>query len=132
MLQLNNIIYGNHISRHKEQYNIMKRWNFLPHDPAKSNKLAEESGLPFVLADILSARGIDAAHLESMFPNNAGLSDPFLLADMDKAVQRIQEAVEAFEKIAVYGGKKPRLRNRNRPGELLTLNMRRRFGLLYT
>lgn len=103
MLQLNNIIYGNHISRHKEQYNIMKRWNFLPHDPAKSNKLAEESGLPFVLADILSARGIDAAHLESMFPNNAGLSDPFLLADMDKAVQRIQEAVEAFEKIAVYG-----------------------------
>ncbi len=81
----------------------MKRWNFLPHDQANTNKLAEESGLPLVLAGILSARGIDAARLESMFPGNAGLSDPFLLADMDKAVQRIQDAIEAFEKIAVYG-----------------------------
>ena len=55
-----------------------------------------------IFEQILKQRGID--DVESFVsPKYEDLADPFLLADMDKAVKRIQKAHKAGETLAVYG-----------------------------
>lgn len=59
---------------------------------------------PF-LAELLWQRGIQTKTAAEAFlaPNTAQLHDPYLLNDMQKAVDRIQEAVFSAEKIVIYG-----------------------------
>src|SRR3989344_4403714 len=60
---------------------------------------------PPLLADLLKNRGIKTAEEAERFLSpdyTRDLHDPFFLPDMEKAVVRIFEAVEAREKIAVY------------------------------
>ncbi len=62
-------------------------------------------GLPAWLSDLLTARGIDTPEKAEAFlhPEKSGLSDPFLLHDMDKAVGLIQKAKENHVRTVVYG-----------------------------
>lgn len=82
----------------------IKRWRVLQHDDSAAAKFAEETGIPRLLAVLLQTRGIaDGAAAEDFFSGEPALSDPFAMADMEKAVERINRAVDNFEKIAVYG-----------------------------
>ena len=56
-------------------------------------------------AAMLIRRGLigDAAIEAFLHPEKTGLPDPFSLADMDRAVMRIKRAIEADERICVYG-----------------------------
>jgi single-stranded-DNA-specific exonuclease len=66
--------------------------------------LAEESGLPWVLCAVLAARGAcTPEEMHKRLRTDSPLESPFMLADMDKAVNRILEAIEDGERIAVYG-----------------------------
>lgn len=57
-----------------------------------------------IVKQILAARGIPAHAVESFLnPNYDSKHDPFLLPDMDKAVQRLVQAHEAQEKVLIYG-----------------------------
>ncbi|MEX0748420.1 MAG: single-stranded-DNA-specific exonuclease RecJ [Candidatus Saccharimonadales bacterium] len=58
-----------------------------------------------LVADILVQRGITDAAAQARFlqPAYTDLHDPFLLADMATAVERIQQAIEKEESIVVYG-----------------------------
>jgi single-stranded-DNA-specific exonuclease len=60
--------------------------------------------LPFVSAGVLSARGINSIEdaIEHL-SNDLALSDPFLMVDMDKAVNRIIQAISKNEKIVIFG-----------------------------
>ena len=82
----------------------IKRWT-LPEVPAEQvSGLVEQTGLPPLVCRVLCARGYGTKdEYDSFFSDRAELDDPFLLKDMDRAVQRIHEAVEAGERIAVYG-----------------------------
>jgi single-stranded-DNA-specific exonuclease len=62
-------------------------------------------GLPPVVEAILATRGIGTAAEREAFlnPKLGGLSDPFLLPDMAAAVERVFAAVDAHEKVALYG-----------------------------
>jgi single-stranded-DNA-specific exonuclease len=65
-----------------------------------------ENGHQDIIAQILDRRGYkDAAAIDAFLnPNYAEhLHDPYLLTDMEEAVVRIQEAVNAKENIVVYG-----------------------------
>lgn len=67
-------------------------------------RLAEEEELPFFLAMLLSIRGFDDhSQVQALLTEEGSFSDPFLMADMEKAAERIQQAIADFEKIAVYG-----------------------------
>jgi single-stranded DNA-specific DHH superfamily exonuclease len=49
---------------------------------------------------LLTARGIDNELAMSKFlSNSVELSDPYLLSDMDRAVARIEDAIDYGEKI---------------------------------
>ena len=58
-----------------------------------------------VLANLLVQRGIDTVEKVKKFfnPQLQDLHDPFLMKDMERAVKRVEEAVERGEKIMVYG-----------------------------
>ena len=85
---------------------IERRWVVKPQgDPATVAELAAALGVSPVLANLLVQRGIANADAARAFfnPQLADLHDPFLMKDMERAVERIERAVRDGEKIMVYG-----------------------------
>ncbi len=76
-----------------------------PVKPEKASQLAAELGIDRVLADLLVQRGIETFDQARSFfrPRLEDLHDPFLMTDMDKAVERLHKAITGGEKILVYG-----------------------------
>ncbi len=74
-------------------------------DLATTKKLADELSINTKLASILVQRGITTFDEAKHFfrPSLDDLYDPFLMKDMDKAVTRIQTAIEKNEQILIYG-----------------------------
>ena len=84
------------------------KWNYQPITPEQaetSQTLAQELGISPILGQLLVQRGITkAADAKKFFrPQLPDLHDPFLMKDMDKAVERVERAVRNREKIMVYG-----------------------------
>ena len=81
-----------------------KYWRISSFDKKRVAELAYEYGYDELAVFLLAARGItEPEDIDEFLNNETELSDPFLLADMDKAVNRIRKAVDDFERIAVYG-----------------------------
>lgn len=78
---------------------MYKAWEICGENPAAEKKLIER-GLTPLAARVLAGRGV-----ENLDPalETKNLSDPFLMADMGKAAERIFEAVGKGEKIWVWG-----------------------------
>ena len=76
-----------------------------PGDPEKVGRLATELGVDRVLAELLVQRGVETFEQARRFfrPSLDDLHDPFLMKDMDKAVERLHEAITKGQKILVYG-----------------------------
>lgn len=74
-------------------------------DETVVNTLAAGLKIDKVLANLLVQRGIKTYDEARDFfrPSLESLHDPFLMKDMDKAVQRLGEAIRNNEKILVYG-----------------------------
>ena len=81
-------------------------WQFAPQvEDADFTKIAKKAGLGPEAARLLFSRGIKDEDSLSRFlaPSLVDLHDPYLLQDMDKAVNRIRRAIEQGEFILVYG-----------------------------
>ncbi len=72
---------------------------------AAVREIAEKLKIKHLTAKLLYNRGYTSAEAAESFIKNGNISfhDPFLLADMDKAVDRILGALEKNEKIVIYG-----------------------------
>lgn len=82
----------------------MKQWNVAKLNKMVAMAIAKKYELPMLLSMLLAIRGIISENDISDFLNNeTTLRDPFEIKDMDKAVERIQNAVDNFEKICIYG-----------------------------
>ncbi len=82
-----------------------KRWNILSCDENKKNTLQQTLKVHPVVCKILVQRGIETFEQAKDFfrPSLTDLHDPWLMKDMDKAVERIVTAVNSNEKILVFG-----------------------------
>ena len=83
-------------------------WNYLPITPEMteaSQQLAQELGINPILARLLLERGVSSAAEAKKFfrPQLPDLHDPFLMKDMDVAVERLNKAMGKKERILVYG-----------------------------
>ena len=79
-------------------------WQLPDTDETTVADLAAALGVPRLLAQVLAARGLDEPEKAAAFlSEDAPLSDPFLLKDMDKAAARILKAVEREEPIVIFG-----------------------------
>lgn len=85
---------------------MMERWVLAEPPPAESiQSLVREFQLTPTLAGILVRRGFSSPETVNAFlcPRLGALSDPFLLPDMGKAVERILAAVDGGERMVFYG-----------------------------
>ncbi|MFH1295895.1 MAG: single-stranded-DNA-specific exonuclease RecJ [Bacteroidota bacterium] len=85
---------------------MKKRWIIKEHgDESIVGQLSRELSIDQHLANLLVQRGIHTFDQAKAFfrPHLEGLHDPFLMKDMDKAINRIEEALQKREKILVYG-----------------------------
>jgi single-stranded-DNA-specific exonuclease len=82
-----------------------KRWHIKTSDHEKAKTLAETLKIHPVLCNILVQRGIQTYEQAKHFfrPQLSDLHDPWLMKDMDKAVERIVQAFSQEEKILVFG-----------------------------
>ncbi len=76
-----------------------------PADPENVARLSAELGIDPVLASLLINRGVRTFEEARSFfrPDLSALHDPFLMKDMDKAVARLERAIDGREKVLVYG-----------------------------
>lgn len=85
---------------------VKKRWKFkeIP-DDSIINNLMDVLKVSKPLAILLAQRGINSIDEAKNFfrPEISSLHDPYLMMDMEKAVQRIISAIDKNEKILVYG-----------------------------
>ena len=84
------------------------KWNYQPITPEQaetSQTLAQELGISPILGQLLVQRGITkAADAKKFFrPQLPDLHDPFLMKDMDIAVERLNRAMGKKERILIYG-----------------------------
>ena len=82
------------------------RWKLKPEtDPQITSKLANELGVEYTIAKILVQRGIQSFDEAKAFfrPSLEDLHDPYLMKDMDNAVERIEQAFSNNENILIYG-----------------------------
>lgn len=72
---------------------------------ATVDNLEKELGISRILATLLAQQGINSTEQAKKFfePSMEEIHDPTLLHDMDKAVERIEQAVEKQEQITIYG-----------------------------
>ena len=85
---------------------IQKRWVVRPSGEKEVvERLATHLRMSPVLTNLLVQRGIDTVEKANKFfnPQLSDLHDPFLMKDMDRAVERIERAVANNEMIMVYG-----------------------------
>lgn len=83
-----------------------KRWKIRKdYELEVVDKLAESLGVDKIIATLLVERGITTFEEARRFfrPSLDQLHDPFLIKDMDRAISRINEALEKKERIMVYG-----------------------------
>jgi single-stranded-DNA-specific exonuclease len=82
-----------------------KRWTILTADEEKVAALQSQLKVHPAICKILVQRGIENFEAAKKYfrPSLDELHDPWLMKDMDKAVERIIKAVNAKEKILVFG-----------------------------
>ena len=82
----------------------MKRWTVAQPDGDLAANLAEECEIHPFLALLLTTRGVTNLEEATDFLVNGEIGDDvFAFADMDAAVERIQRAIDSYERIAVFG-----------------------------
>ena len=87
---------------------MISKWNYLPLTTEEQEleiALAQKFADSPVIAELLVQRGITTVDDAERFlnPSLSDLHDPFLMQDMDKAVDRLNKAMGSKEKILVYG-----------------------------
>jgi single-stranded-DNA-specific exonuclease len=84
---------------------IARIWESAGYDEASALRLASELGVSPVTARLLCIRGLGEPEAARRFltPRLEDLLDPFALADMTPAVDRILAAIAARERIAIHG-----------------------------
>ncbi|MGL5683369.1 MAG: single-stranded-DNA-specific exonuclease RecJ [Marinifilaceae bacterium] len=85
---------------------MKKRWVVNTPPPQEEiDKLSQDAHCDPVIANLLLQRGINSLEAANAFfePSLDQLHDPFLMKDMDKAVTRLEQAIQKKEKIMIYG-----------------------------
>ena len=82
-----------------------KKWQIYETDEDKVEKLKEKYKINNLLATILVNRGITSEEKIRQFlePTRQDFYDPYLMKDMEIAVERIVKAIENQEKVIIYG-----------------------------
>lgn len=83
---------------------MIKKWQIYESNNEKIEEISKKYNLNKLLATILVNRNIEENQIETYLnPNRKNFHDPFLMPDMEIAVNRILKAMGNKEKIIIYG-----------------------------
>jgi len=84
---------------------MKKRWNLLPSDPSIVQHLHDVLKIHPIFCQLLSQRGVTTFEEAKQFfrPSLEDLHDPFLMHDMDVAINRLSLAIQQEEKVLIFG-----------------------------
>ena len=82
-----------------------KKWEFYEENSEEIIDIAKKHNISELLTKILVNRGItDDKEIDTFLnPTRNDFYDPYLMPDMDKAVERIIKAINNQEKVMIYG-----------------------------
>ncbi len=80
-----------------------KLWVFRDINPSQREALAQALSISSATASLLVARGVTNLDEASSWMSNPPPHDPFLIPDMEQAVERLHRAVTTHESICFYG-----------------------------
>ncbi len=80
------------------------RWNYTPVHAESVAALARSLGTTPVVAELLLRTGVaEVAAARFLTPTLAAIADPFLLVNLERAVDRLRQAISRQEKVMVLG-----------------------------
>ncbi len=84
---------------------LVKNWIYKEHNTELIDEISKEFNISTLLATVINNRGLNSfSEIQAFLNKDLGcIHDPFLLRDADKAVERIQRAIENNETITIYG-----------------------------
>lgn len=81
-----------------------KKWKIADADKERASEISEKFNIDPFIAFLLVSRGVkDDLAVSDFLSLSYEFSDPFNFADMEKAAERVERAVDFGEKITVYG-----------------------------
>ncbi len=82
----------------------MKQWVVSNFDKDNAKRISADFGIGIIPAVLLDAMHFESdEEIERFLSDDIEFTDPYLMADMDLAVERITQAINNFERICVYG-----------------------------
>ena len=82
----------------------MKLWKVAPLDREKAKQIQQENEIPPLIAMLLQIRGFSAKdEVQDFLNNDSVIGNPFEIRDMDRAAERVRQAIESGELICIYG-----------------------------
>ncbi|MGN1133859.1 MAG: DHH family phosphoesterase, partial [Oscillospiraceae bacterium] len=81
----------------------MKKWVVNKPNSKLAKEFSKKCNLSLLVLEILTSRGFEDFDSIVDFFNSDELGDPFILEDMDKAVEAINQAINNYELICIYG-----------------------------
>ena len=83
----------------------MKTWICCNISEDEAERISKQAGISKLAAKVFLSRGINDDNIINDFlnPTLECLHDPFLMKDMDKAVERLIQAIEGGDRIVIYG-----------------------------
>ncbi len=82
----------------------MKIWSVAQLNKERALAISEQFSIPMICAALLDVRGINTPEaVQNFIGEEFSFEDPFIIKDMDKAVERITYAIDNGEKICIYG-----------------------------
>jgi single-stranded-DNA-specific exonuclease len=83
---------------------MSKKWQYIENNIEEARKIAERYNISFLIAQIIANKKLSDEKIKVFLePTRENFYDPFLLPDMEKAVDRIIKAIEKKEKVVIFG-----------------------------
>ena len=81
-----------------------KKWQYIQTDKSRANEIVDKFNIGHLAAQILANKNLSDEQIKIFLePTRNNFYDPFLMPDMEKAVDRIIKAIENNEKVVIFG-----------------------------
>lgn len=81
-----------------------KKWQYVSNNIEEAKRISEKFNINLITAKIIANKNLSDEQIKVFLePTREDFYDPFLLPDMEKAVERIIKAIENKEKVVIFG-----------------------------